>query len=400
VEVDDTPVSLEADAYTIGCTSSTRPTPPSHEVELPRGLSVLVADDLAYNREVAAKIFRRFSWHVSEAESAEQVLERLLDSGEQYDILLTDEAFGPDCMLGSEAIRQLRSKLRTQEGRPPLFIISCTGFVDQGVMAGKEPELLQAGADVVWAKPLPDWSDGTMQRQLTAHLGDRRRPHEATASDDAAAVGLGPPGGKASSGPPGGEASSGSPGGSGSPDGPGSPGGEASSGSPGGEASSLKTEVVVARKITAAPPAAARDAQSADSTSSQRRQQRTARKQQLGELMSALPQLDRLDCKTLLSMDPAALTELLAPYRSVAAASSSAAGEAATSSQGKATKTKDCLPRDLRAIIVDDVKVNRMLLSRIFIRRFGWTVVEAATAEELLERMLQRGEDYGDLCAF
>jgi CheY-like chemotaxis protein len=133
-------------------------------------LRILVADDLVYNRQVMANIFRRFDWHVTEVESAEEVLERMLQAGEHYDILSIDEHFGVNRLLGSEAIRQLRSKLRPDAGKPQLMIISCTGFVDLGVMADKEIYLLKAGADIVWTKPLPNWTDGTMQRQLAAHL--------------------------------------------------------------------------------------------------------------------------------------------------------------------------------------------------------------------------------------
>eukprot|EP00966_Prymnesium_polylepis_P048117 1114646-Prymnesium_polylepis.1 len=78
---------------------------------LPSRLRILVADDLVYNRQVMANIFRRFDWHVTEVESAEEVLERMLQAGEHYDILSIDEHFGVNRLLGSEAIRQLRSKL-------------------------------------------------------------------------------------------------------------------------------------------------------------------------------------------------------------------------------------------------------------------------------------------------
>ena len=70
-------------------------------------------------------------------------------AGEHYDILSIDEHFGANRLLGSEAIRQLRSKLRPDAGQPQMMIISCTGFVDFGVMADREIDLLKAGADIV-----------------------------------------------------------------------------------------------------------------------------------------------------------------------------------------------------------------------------------------------------------
>ena len=365
-------ITQTSDGVIADATSSTHGMQSSPE-ELQHDLRVLVADDMAYNRQVAAKIFSRFSWDVTEVESAEQVIERLLHTGEQYDILVIDEAFSPGLMLGSEAIRLLRSKLLTSEGQPPLFIISCTGSVDCGAMSGKESALLQAGANLVWSKPLPNWVDGTLQRQLAAHLADRWRARGGTAgADDAATAGSR------------GEAC-------------------ASSWSSAWAGERAANEVAMAGEIVVASSLAVGGVQAVDQPP------RAMGEQQIDQLMRMLPHLDRITCQTLLSSDPAAVVKCLAPLPAVATSSSGARetipprleGEslpmpvhaAPPASEMTVIAVAAKLPRGLRAIIADDGKVNRMLLARIF-GKFGWSVVEAATAEELLERTVQKGEVY------
>ena len=48
----------------------------------------------------------------------------------------------------------------------PICIVSCTG----NTTAADKAELLEAGADRVWSKPFPDFTDGTMQRELVELL--------------------------------------------------------------------------------------------------------------------------------------------------------------------------------------------------------------------------------------
>ena len=65
-------------------------------------------------------------------------------------------------MRGSEATRQLRAA----EVRTP--IIACSG---NAAGADSEKKFRVAGADLVWGKPFPNFTDGSMQRDLARLLG-------------------------------------------------------------------------------------------------------------------------------------------------------------------------------------------------------------------------------------
>ena len=94
-----------------------------------------------------------------------------------FDLLITDENFGdgPSALRGSECVQLLRAAgLR-------LPVIICSGNAGDGLFsdmlkdAEYVPYLMRMGADACWGKPLPSWSDGTMQRQLASLLRDRTR---------------------------------------------------------------------------------------------------------------------------------------------------------------------------------------------------------------------------------
>ena len=105
-----------------------------------------------------------------------QVLDRIVNKKEKYDILIMDEIFITEqtsrCMLGSEAIKLLRPQLSGGE-----VIISCSGNYSEG-----NKGVIPQGADAVWCKPFPDFRDGSMQRQLLA-LFQARRAASAAAGD-------------------------------------------------------------------------------------------------------------------------------------------------------------------------------------------------------------------------
>jgi len=132
--------------------------------QLPRNLKALIADDMRVNRMVLREIFvRHLKWQVTDAVSAEEVIRRTVTDGEQYDLIIMDEHFGPTLMLGSTAVPKLRSALSGRE-----VIISCTGNAT-------ESSLNNVDIDAIWGKPVPDWRDGTMQRDLKALFEKRRR---------------------------------------------------------------------------------------------------------------------------------------------------------------------------------------------------------------------------------
>ena len=101
-----------------------------------------------------------------------QVVDRILNRGEKYDLLVLDENFGIGRTCGSEAILQLRDSWKaTSENRP--VVISCNGNGSDGLFTPEER--VDFGIDAVWGKPTPDWQDGTMQAILAELLEKRRR---------------------------------------------------------------------------------------------------------------------------------------------------------------------------------------------------------------------------------
>mmetsp|Transcript_24973 Transcript_24973/g.63635 ORF Transcript_24973/g.63635 Transcript_24973/m.63635 type:complete len:160 (-) Transcript_24973:262-741(-) len=104
---------------------------------------------------------------VTEALTAEEALERVLEKGEQYELVVMDQHFDAGTMTGSEAIAQLRAKGAGRE-----VIILCSGNNSQST-TGKAANSVQA--DATWGKPWPDWRNGDMQRQL-APLFAHARP--------------------------------------------------------------------------------------------------------------------------------------------------------------------------------------------------------------------------------
>ena len=136
---------------------------------LPHNLKVLVADDIAMNRKLLRRVLEQqlgAGWAVAEAATAEEVLRLHLEEGARYDLLVLDEIFardpGEELMRGSEATRQLRAA----EVRTP--IIACSG---NAAGADSEKKFRVAGADLVWGKPFPNFTDGSMQRDLARLLG-------------------------------------------------------------------------------------------------------------------------------------------------------------------------------------------------------------------------------------
>ena len=94
----------------------------------------------------------------------------LVDGGARFDLIVMDEIFervpGEKLMRGSECTRQLR----TAGVQTP--VIACSGNVSG---AESEKLFLEAGADLVWGKPFPDFTDGSMQRDIAMLLQHRDR---------------------------------------------------------------------------------------------------------------------------------------------------------------------------------------------------------------------------------
>ena len=112
-------------------------------------------------------VLPRRSWSISEARSAEEAIELCLATA--FDLVVMDEVFDTP-MRGSEAIAQIRRNEASRPNVQPAAIVSCTGHA--GIQqAATRPA---GGPDCVWSKPFPDFTDGSMQRQLAELLSSRR----------------------------------------------------------------------------------------------------------------------------------------------------------------------------------------------------------------------------------
>jgi signal transduction histidine kinase len=143
---------------------------PESTVALPRFLRVLIADDAATNRMLLKFTISKHvapEWELSLANSAEEVLS-IFKSSNKPDLLFLDENFGR-IMRGSDAIKEIRL-LEEQAAAcssnivPPLRIVSCTG----NCVAEDVKYLTACGANLVWGKPIPDFTNGDLQRELSA----------------------------------------------------------------------------------------------------------------------------------------------------------------------------------------------------------------------------------------
>lgn len=160
----------------------------STRLKFARGVRVLVADDMASpNRKLMRHAFTRFfgaEWHVAEAETAEQAL-AMATAEPGYEIVVMDEIFSqePSALRGSRAIELLRENEQSSS-RVPAVVISCTGNASN---ADERAQLTRSGADAVWCKPWPDFTNGEMQGIIHALLQARSqatqsKPSEVTVS--------------------------------------------------------------------------------------------------------------------------------------------------------------------------------------------------------------------------
>ena len=139
----------------------------------------MLADDIRLNRLALKLSFKQLagSWEWVEVETAEAALEKLRDPSEGFGLVIMDENFdkAPSLdrnstpMKGSEAIQILRTEIEPSENIDRIPVISCSGYSD-----ASNPEhssaLREAGADVVWGKPLPQ------KHEMKAMLQELLRP--------------------------------------------------------------------------------------------------------------------------------------------------------------------------------------------------------------------------------
>ena len=143
-------------------------------------LRVLIADDGQTNRRLLHRAFTGFfgqGWLVTEATSAEEALALAIET--EFELIVMDEIFAPglEAMLGSAAIKDLRAH-EAQAGvrRRRAVVVSCTGNAGHKECV----DLKQSGADLVWGKPMPNFTNDEMQQQLAPYLAAacaRAQPH-------------------------------------------------------------------------------------------------------------------------------------------------------------------------------------------------------------------------------
>jgi len=139
---------------------------PPDDARLPSGMRVLVADDMRLNRKLLVHMFQRIAtgWQMSEADSGDEALRRVLQEGDEFDLIVMDEYFIGSELLGSDVVRQMRAaNIHTP-------IVSCSGNASSSPDDSINNRFREAGSDLVWSKPLPNWRDGTLQRQLRSIL--------------------------------------------------------------------------------------------------------------------------------------------------------------------------------------------------------------------------------------
>ena len=146
-------------------------------------LRVLVADDQLTNRRLLRVAFSKHfgaGWQVTEVTTAEEALalatsttsSSVVDGDENHDdgfaLIVMDEMFapGPEAMLGSAAIRQIRAHEAQTAATRRAVIVSCTG----NALSSLAADLRASGADLVWGKPMPNFTNDEMQKELAPLL--------------------------------------------------------------------------------------------------------------------------------------------------------------------------------------------------------------------------------------
>jgi CheY-like chemotaxis protein len=155
---------------------------------LPSGLRCLVADDMPMNRKLMRRALERFcgsGWTVTDASTAEKAVELACPpsgGSSPFDLIVTDEHFAPPStmgvMRGSDAIRAILHHFKRDGVRAPATVL-CTGNArdarakqSEGAGGNVSAEELP---DLVWDKPFPDPTDGSMAAQLATVLVPRAK---------------------------------------------------------------------------------------------------------------------------------------------------------------------------------------------------------------------------------
>ena len=149
------------------CVPQSGPAAPDDAPRFEPNLRVLVADDALMNRRLLRRAFTGYfgqGWSVTEASSAEEAV--LLATETEFAVIVMDEIFAPglEAMRGSAAILALRAHEARAGVARRAVIVSCTGNASSLV------NLDESGADLVWGKPMPNFTNNEMQNELAPRL--------------------------------------------------------------------------------------------------------------------------------------------------------------------------------------------------------------------------------------
>ena len=150
------------------CVPQSGPAAPDDAPRFEPNLRVLVADDVLMNRRLLRRAFTSYfgqGWSVTEATTAEEAV--LLATETEFAVIVMDEIFAPglEAMRGSAAILDLRAHEARAGVARRAVIVSCTGNASS---------LDESGADLVWGKPMPNFTNNEMQNELAPHLAASR----------------------------------------------------------------------------------------------------------------------------------------------------------------------------------------------------------------------------------
>eukprot|EP00602_Paraphysomonas_sp_CaronLab_P001334 CAMPEP_0185025472 /NCGR_PEP_ID=MMETSP1103-20130426/8415_1 /TAXON_ID=36769 /ORGANISM="Paraphysomonas bandaiensis, Strain Caron Lab Isolate" /LENGTH=305 /DNA_ID=CAMNT_0027558675 /DNA_START=97 /DNA_END=1014 /DNA_ORIENTATION=+ len=133
------------------------------------GLSVLIVDDSIIHRKLTKRILGgvidEVMWMVEGAENGERAMQLVQASPRRPDVIIIDqnmESTGGR-MLGHQVVELLRSDPAFDN----VVIIGCTGMASTA-----KDNLLAAGCDSVWSKPMPSKTEA--QAQIVKFLAQKR----------------------------------------------------------------------------------------------------------------------------------------------------------------------------------------------------------------------------------
>jgi CheY-like chemotaxis protein len=132
-------------------------------------LSVLIVDDSVIQRKLSQKVLGgmidEVMWMVECAENGERAMQLVQTSPRRPDVIIIDQNMEPGggLMLGHQVV----ALLRKDKAFDNVVIIGCTGMAEEA-----RQDLLLAGCDAVWSKPMP--SREQAQAQIVQILRNKK----------------------------------------------------------------------------------------------------------------------------------------------------------------------------------------------------------------------------------